>query len=94
MAEDKAKNTSKGKTTKAADGAESARQQTARPEASKGLQPVAELATAAGVKEWELAGLMRAAGWAEGKECTPEVFARALAAFRARPQGGGRIVIG
>lgn len=94
MAEDKTKGTSKGKTVKAAGEGEGTKQPTVRPEASKGLQPVAALAAAAGVKEWELAGLMRAAGWAEGKECSPEVFARALAAFRTRPQGSGRIVIG
>lgn len=62
-------------------------------EASKDLRPVEELAAMASVKEWELAGLMRAAGWAAGKECSPALFARALTAFRSRPQGGGRIAI-
>lgn len=57
------------------------------------LQPVTELAAAAGVRPWELAGLMRAAGWAEGKQCSPSVFSLGLNAFRNRPQGGGRIAI-
>lgn len=56
------------------------------------LQSVTELAAAAAIKPWELAGLMRAAGWAEGKYLAPSVFAKALAAFRARRQGGGGIV--
>jgi len=56
------------------------------------LQSVTELAAAAAIKPWELAGLMRAAGWAEGKYLAPSVFAKALAAFRVRRQGGGGIV--
>ena len=56
------------------------------------LQSVTELAAAAAIKPWELAGLMRAAGWAEGKYLAPSVFAKALAAFRTRRQGGGGIV--
>jgi len=55
------------------------------------LRPVEELAEDAGLKPWEEAGLMRAAGWAEGKQVTKGRFDEALAAFRARPQGSGRL---
>lgn len=55
------------------------------------LRPVSELAAAAGLPAWELAGLARAAGWAPGKQVTEADFAAALERFRARPQGGGKI---
>lgn len=61
-----------------------------KPDAGK-LFPVKALAGAAGVPAWELAGLMRAAGWADGKQVTPAAFGAAMAKFRNRPQGGGSI---
>ena len=57
------------------------------------LVPVEELAAGARLKPWELAGLMRAAGWAPGKQVTVKVFEQAVAAFRNRPQGGGKITL-
>jgi hypothetical protein len=55
------------------------------------LKPVEDLADNAGMKNWETAGLVRATGWREGKRVTQSEFDGALSAFRARPQGGGRI---
>ncbi len=55
------------------------------------LRPVEDLARDAGLPPWEAAGLMRAASWAGGKEVDQKTFDSALAAFRKRPQGGGRI---
>lgn len=55
------------------------------------IQPVEELAEAEGIKSWEVAGLMRAAGWSPGKQVTAGEFDLALARFRKRPQGGGKI---
>lgn len=43
------------------------------------------------VPGWEMAGLMRAAKWAPGKQVTQDQFAQALAMFRDRRQGSGRI---
>ncbi len=60
---------------------------------SEPLQPVEDLAKEHGIKSWELAGPMRAAGWAAGKQVTKTRFQQALNAFRHRPQGGGRINI-
>ncbi|MBW2596984.1 MAG: hypothetical protein JRC93_13665 [Deltaproteobacteria bacterium] len=53
------------------------------------LSPIEELGR--DIKPWELAGLMRAAGWAEGKQVTAGDFKLALTKFRQRPQGGGKI---
>ena len=61
------------------------------PKGSGGLMPVEELAEKAGIKTWEVAGLMRAAGWAPGKQVTKEDFDQTLDRFRKRPQGGGKI---
>jgi len=55
------------------------------------IMPVEELAEAEGIKSWEVAGLMRAAGWAPGKQVSKGEFDLALGRFRRRPQGGGRI---
>ena len=57
----------------------------------EGLKPVEDLAEEAKLKPWETAGLLRAAGWAEGKQVTKNEFDSVLSAFRCRPQGGGRI---
>ena len=57
------------------------------------LTPVEKLAKDAELPAWELAGLMRAAGWAGGKQVTKTVFDKALAAFRNRGQGRGRIAV-
>lgn len=56
-------------------------------------QPIEILAQGANMPAWELAGVRRALGWAEGKQVTQTVFDQALAAFRKRPQGGGRITL-
>lgn len=40
---------------------------------------------------WEAAALMAAAGWAPGKQVSKQEFGSAMARFRNRPQGGGRI---
>ena len=64
---------------------------TSPPKSSGGLMPVEELAEAKNIKSWEVAGLMRAAGWAPGKQVTKEDFDQTLGRFRRRPQGGGRI---
>lgn len=55
------------------------------------LHPVERLAEAAGLKGWEMAALLRAAGWSSGKQVTESDFNDALARLRARPQGGGKI---
>lgn len=55
------------------------------------LFPVEELAETANIPAWELAGLMRAAGWSPGKHVAADEFGAALDRFRSRPQGGGRI---
>ena len=55
------------------------------------IHPVEELAAAKNIESWELAGLMRAAGWAQGKQVSEDEFDLALGGFRKRPQGGGRI---
>lgn len=52
---------------------------------------VAALAEKHSLPSWELAGLMKAAGWAPGKQVTDTAFQNALSKFRKRPQGGGRI---
>jgi hypothetical protein len=70
---------------------ESSKLKAQKPATSNELAPVEELAGHAGITSWELAGLMRAAGWAPGKQATKEEFGRALDRFRKRPQGGGRI---
>lgn len=64
--------------------------QEATPAEPGALLLVEEFAEARGVKPWELAGLRRAQGWAEGKRVDASAFDRALAAFRQRPMGGGR----
>jgi hypothetical protein len=55
------------------------------------LQPVVKLAAKRAIPGWELAGLMRAAGWAEGKQVTADEFDSALQRFRERRIGGGAI---
>lgn len=55
------------------------------------LEDVEVHALASSVPDWEVAGLMRAAGWAPGKQVTKTVFNDTLEKFRNRPQGGGRI---
>ena len=55
------------------------------------LFPVENLAGKQGVPGWETAALMRAAGWAAGKQVSESDFQTALNRFRSRPQGGGRI---
>jgi len=51
---------------------------------------VEELAENSGLAAWELAGLKRFAGWAEGLQITENDFADALGRFNARTMGGGR----
>ncbi|OQY20079.1 MAG: hypothetical protein B6I36_02220 [Desulfobacteraceae bacterium 4572_35.1] len=58
---------------------------------AKDLQPVESLAVDLSIPPWELAGMMRAAGWAEGKQVTADEFADALQRFRSRRVGGGKI---
>lgn len=65
-----------------------ARQKTAITEE---LVPVETLAADAGMPAWERAALMRAAGWAPGKQIARSAFDDARAAFNRRPQGGGTI---
>ncbi|PKN67186.1 MAG: hypothetical protein CVU57_04335 [Deltaproteobacteria bacterium HGW-Deltaproteobacteria-15] len=55
------------------------------------LRPVEELAREENLKVWETAGLMRAAGWAAGKQVDRSEFNSMLASFRKRPMGGGRL---
>lgn len=55
------------------------------------LHELEELAAMRGVPAWELAGMMRAAEWAKGRQVSAEQFDSALAKFRKRPQGGGKI---
>ena len=62
-----------------------------KPATSKELKPVEDLAGAKNIKSWELAGLMRAAGWAPGKQVSEDEFDLVLDRFRKRPQGGGKI---
>ncbi len=57
------------------------------------LRPIEDLAQAACVPAWELAGLMRAVSWAEGKQVTEKDFNAALNALKKRGQGGGRIAV-
>lgn len=57
----------------------------------KKLLPLPILAAAANIPDWELAALMQASGWADGKELTAAEFGAALAKLRKRPQGGGKI---
>ncbi|MDY0349050.1 MAG: hypothetical protein RBR13_09520 [Tenuifilaceae bacterium] len=63
--------------------------------AQKGSDPFLEDAGLLGarlsVPVWEVAGMMMAAGWAEGKQVSEAQFVKALAAFRKRGQGGGNI---
>jgi hypothetical protein len=66
-----------------------------RPESTgtkkEALSPVETLAETNGLLSWETAGLMKAAGWAQGKQVSEKQFQQALTKFRNRPQGGGRI---
>lgn len=59
--------------------------------AKEELKDVSGLAEDMGLKSWERAGLLSAAGWAEGKQVTRSAFEKALEGFRTRRQGGGRI---
>ena len=54
---------------------------------------VESLAKEAGTPGWETAAMMRAVGWASGKQVTKDQFEKALETFRNRPQGGGRIQV-
>ncbi|MDY0348765.1 MAG: hypothetical protein RBR13_08040 [Tenuifilaceae bacterium] len=66
-------------------------------EEQKGSDPFLEDAGLLGarlsVPAWEVAGMMMAAGWAEGRQVSEAQFTKALNAFRKRPQGGGNIQI-
>lgn len=55
------------------------------------LFPIETLAKDIEMPAWEQAALMRAAGWAPGKQVSKKQFESALKNFRHRPQGGGRI---
>lgn len=55
------------------------------------LFDVQKIAGQRGIPEWETAGMMRAVGWASGKQVTKTQFETALTNFRNRRQGGGRI---
>lgn len=55
------------------------------------IVPVDDLAQRLRLADWELAGLMRAAGWATGKQVSEDEFLATLQRFRQRPQGSGRI---
>lgn len=58
---------------------------------AKKLLPVETLAADLKIPAWELAGMMRAAGWAEGKQVAADEFADTLQRFRIRQVGGGKI---
>jgi hypothetical protein len=51
------------------------------------LSLVEKLAKDNGIPNWELAGLMRFAGWAEGKSVTEKELKAALKRFRKRRMG-------
>lgn len=55
------------------------------------LLEISAMAEQHGVSSWELAGIMAATGWAEGKQVSETEFSAAVETFRNRPQGGGRI---
>ncbi|XPV77686.1 MAG: hypothetical protein ACNI27_07145 [Desulfovibrio sp.] len=59
---------------------------TKNPEPEAELFPVEELAEE--LPRWEIAGLMRAAKWAEGKLVSKAEFESQLLKFRNRAQGG------
>jgi hypothetical protein len=63
------------------------------PTAIEGLKPVETLAEEMNLASWEMAGLMQAAGWSQGKAVTETTFVKTLDNFRNRPQGGGRIEV-
>lgn len=51
------------------------------------LEPVEDLASRLGIKDWELAGIMRMQGWAPGKWVSEKEIESALTAFGERPMG-------
>ncbi|MFH2064984.1 MAG: hypothetical protein ABIK15_07295 [Pseudomonadota bacterium] len=53
--------------------------------------PIENLAADQGIEAWEAVAMMRAIGWFPGKQVTEQQFTDALARFRTRPQGSGRI---
>lgn len=55
------------------------------------VEDITVLAENDNIPAWELAGIMKAAGWAEGKRISGDEFTAAVKKFRNRPQGGGRI---
>ena len=63
----------------------------AKDDASAAMQMVEVWGEELNLAYWEVAGVKRALGWAHGKMVTEDLFKRALAAFRARGMGGGRI---
>jgi|GEM_PF-3082028 len=53
------------------------------------LQPVEDLAEAAKLKPWFLAGLRKTNKWAAGKKVTQQQFDAAVERFNTRRQGSG-----
>lgn len=61
------------------------------PKRDSGLVDIDDLAKEQGLPEWEKAAFFRAAGWAPGKKVASALFGLALAKFRNRQLGGGKI---
>jgi hypothetical protein len=55
------------------------------------LQDIEKLADLSNLRPWEKQALFRAAGWAPGKQVTAADFHAALARFKKRRMGSGRI---
>ena len=53
--------------------------------------PIENIAADQGIAAWEVVGMMQAVGWFPGKQVTEIEFSDALARFRNRPQGSGKI---
>ena len=52
-------------------------------------ESLAELANRYRVPAWQQAALMRCMGWAEDKQVSEKVYAKALETIKNRPLGGG-----
>lgn len=55
------------------------------------LQDIEKLADLSDLRPWEKQALFRAAGWAPGKQVSAAEFNAALARFKKRQMGAGRI---
>jgi hypothetical protein len=59
--------------------------------AKEEIYEIAELASQKKLPSWETAGLAAACSWKPGKKVSVKEFEKALALFRKRPLGGGKI---